>query len=290
MLTSNQEQLVYWITERESIRKKKEAGLPAPWSDNPVMQETYFCNVNREDDKVTKWIRENWTYPTSSDFDLLGEDTSQVYDFAMVIARIFNLPATLEELKQPVGEDFDLYIWLEHAEQVLHERKQRGENVWNGAYIISTNGKKMDKASYCLMLLEKLANSPKVTHNCSTLHEAHLALMKVEGLASFLAAQVVADLKNTKDHPLSKAEDWFTFSAPGPGSLRGLSWFFEEKVSAKNYHAKIKEAYEILEFELPEEILDFLCFQNLQNCFCEYDKFMRVTNGTGRSKRKYKGK
>jgi hypothetical protein len=44
-----------------------------------------------------------------------------------------------------------------------------------------------------------------------------------------------------------------------------------------------------LEFELPEEILEFLCFQNLQNCFCEYDKFMRVTNGTGRSKRKYKG-
>lgn len=282
MLTPNQEQLVYWITERESIRKKKEAGLFAPWSDNPVMQETYFCNVNREDDKVTKWIRQNWTYPC----DALGEECSDYYDFAMIVARIFNLPSTLEELQQPI----ETYHWLEHAEQVLRERKQRGDNIWNGAYIISTNGKKMDKVSYCLTLLEKLANSPKVTHNSPTLHEAHQALMKVEGLASFLAAQVVADLKNTEGHPLSKAEDWFTFSAPGPGSLRGLSWFFEEKVSAKNYHAKIKEAYKILEFELPEEILDFLCFQNLQNCFCEYDKFMRVTNGTGRSKRKYKGK
>lgn len=281
MLTPNQEQLIYWITERESIRNKKEAGLPAPWSDNPVMQVTYFCNVNREHDKVTKWIRQNWTYPC----DTLGEECSEYYDFAMIVARIFNLPSTLEELQQPI----ETYHWLEHAEEVFHDRKQRGDNIWNGAYIISTNGKKMDKASYCLMLLEKLAKSHKITHNCSTLYEAHQALMKVEGLASFLAAQVVADLKNTVGHPLNKAEDWFTFSAPGPGSLRGLSWFFEEKVSAKNYHEKIKEAYEILEFELPEEILEFLCFQNLQNCFCEYDKFMRVTNGTGRSKRKYKG-
>lgn len=283
MLTPNQEQLIYWITERESIRKKKEAGLPAPWSDNPVMQETYFCNVNREDDKVTRWIRQNWTY----DLSIHGDD--MFYDFDIIVARIFNLPDCLEELKQPTTF-YSPYDWISDAEFTLAERKQRGENVWNGAYIISTNGKKMDKASYCLMILEKLANSPKVTHNCSTLYEAHQALMKVEGLASFLAAQVVADLKNTVGHPLSKAEDWFTFSAPGPGSLRGLSWFFEEKVSAKNYHAKIKEAYEILEFELPEEILEFLCFQNLQNCFCEYDKFMRVTNGTGRSKRKYRGK
>lgn len=280
MLTPNQEQLVYWITERESIRKKKEAGLPAPWSDNPVMQETYFCNVNREDDKVTKWIRQNWTYPC----DVSGEECADYYDFSMIVARIFNLPSTLEELQQPI----ETHHWLQHAEQVFYERKQRGDNIWHGAYIVSTNGKKMDKVSYCLMLLEKLATSPKITHSCSTLYDSHQALMKVEGLASFLAAQVVADLKNTVGHPLSKVEDWFTFSAPGPGSLRGFSWFFEEKVSAKNYHAKIEEAYEILEFELPEEILEFLCFQNLQNCFCEYDKFMRVTNGTGRSKRKYK--
>ena len=57
MLTPNQEQFIYWIKERESIRLKKDAGLPSPWTDNKVMQETYFCNINRENDNVTKWIR-----------------------------------------------------------------------------------------------------------------------------------------------------------------------------------------------------------------------------------------
>lgn len=282
MLTANQEQMVYWITERDLIRQQKEEGLPAPWSDNPVMQETYFCNVNREDDKVTKWLRTNWTYPRND----WGEECAKYYDFAMIVARIFNLPSTLEELQQPVETRY----WLEHAEEVLFDRKARGDNIWNGAYIVSTNGKKMDKATYCLGLLKKLALNLNITDNCISLAEAHKRLMGVEGLASFLAAQVVADLKNTKNHPLSKAPDWWSFSAPGPGSLRGLSWFFEEQVTAKTYRLKIQEAYDLLEFELPDHILDILCMQNLQNCFCEYDKFMRVTNGTGRSKRKYNGR
>jgi len=171
----------------------------------------------------------------------------------------------------------------------LEARRDSGKKIWNGAYIISTNGKKIDKLTYCLGLLKKVADNPNITGNCYTLESAHAQLMKVEGLASFLAAQVVADLKNTNGHNLENAVDWRTFSAPGPGSLRGLEWFWEEKVTQRNYQDKIKQAMEILEFELPDSILDILCMQNLQNCFCEYDKFMRVTNGTGRSKRKYAG-
>ena len=277
MLTFNQKQLVYWITEREWIRTRKELGQPKPWSMNPVMQETYFCNVNREDDKVTKWLRENWTYQAAP----------EVYDFAMVVARIFNLPDTLGEIGQPM---VDLDNWLWDADTILSNRKVYNKRIWNGAYIISTNGKKIDKLSYCLSLLDKVAINPRITYNCKTLKEAHTELMKLEGLASFLAGQVVADLKNSPGHPLQQAPDWNSFSAPGPGSLRGLEWFWEEKVTGKNYQDRIQEASQILEYELPESILDFLCMQNLQNCFCEYDKFMRVTNGTGRSKRKYKGK
>lgn len=289
MLTYNQNQMIYWIHERENIRQQKEAGIPKPWSDNKVMQETYFCNVNREDDRVTKWIRNNWTYPVMLDQFDFEESTAKVYTFSIVVARIFNQPDTLGDLMQPIDFDFDLNLWLENAETVLAERKADGKRIWNGAYIISTNGKKMPKADYCLYLLEQLAKSPDIVDNCTTLSQAHKELVKVEGLASFLAGQVVADLKNTKGHPLNSAPDWFTFSAPGPGSLRGLSWFWEETITGKNYQRAIDNAYELLEYELPDKTLKFLCHQNLQNCFCEYDKFMRVTNGTGRSKRKYQG-
>lgn len=271
------ERMIYWITERENIRKKKEAGLPAPWTNDKVMAETYFCNVNREDDRVTRWIRNNWQYPTG--------DAIEFYDFDMIVARLFNQPNTLEKLGQPSKYGYD---WIERARTILFDMKSRGERIWNAAYIVSTNGKKLDKITYILNLLDTLAICPTVTHNAQTLREAHQSLMEVEGLASFLAAQVVADLKNTKGHPLQEASDWKSFSSHGPGSLRGLGWFFGRKVTAKNYQECIEEAYSILELELPDEILEILCFQNLQNCFCEYDKFMRVSNRTGRSKRKYK--
>ena len=46
--------LVYFITEREAIRLKKEAGEPKPWTSDPILQQYRFCNVRRMDDKVSK--------------------------------------------------------------------------------------------------------------------------------------------------------------------------------------------------------------------------------------------
>lgn len=282
MLTANQSKLVYWITERDCIRLLKEGNSPKPWSSDPIFQVTYFTNVNREDDKVTKWIRHNWNYRYAE---------PGVHELAMIIARIFNQPDTLFEIGYPADGNLDEWLWV--AEDVLEARKERGEKLWNGAYIISTNGKKMDKLRYCLNLIENLLplsiSGLEEISKYETLEEAHKQLMKVEGLASFLAAQVVADLKNSDGYALREASDWWSFCSHGPGSLRGLSWFWEETVTPKTFHKKIFEAYEILQWELNADILEILCMQNLQNCFCEFDKYMRVLNGTGRSKRKYSG-
>lgn len=276
-MTPNQKLFIHWIKERWYILQHKKTGHPAPWSKDPIFQVTYFTNVNREDDKVTQWIRNNW---------LLDGRSAPVYELAMVTARLFNNPDTLAELEPPAAPAED-WLWL--ISDQLENRKERGEKLFNGAYIVSTNGKKIDKLTYVLSLLDQMLDLNERIAKTETLKEAHKVLMSYTGLASFMAAQVIADLKNTPKHHLSKAKDWWTFSAPGPGSLRGLSWFFEEKITAKNYDEKIKAAYEFVEYELPEVILDFLCNQNLQNCFCEYDKYMRILNGTGRSKRKYNG-
>jgi len=295
MITHNQEQMIYWVKERESIRIKKEQGLPAPWSDNPVMQTVYFCNVNREDDKVTKWILENWKYDGSGcpNFQNGNKDHYKThFTLAIIIARIFNKPSTLERLLQPLGHNhyFEHNGYFDHIEETLEDMQLDGDTIWNGAYIVSTNGQKIDKATYCINLFKEVAEwHLDVVDNCKTLAEAHVALMGIRGLASFMAGQVVADLKCSEGHPLQNAPDWYSFSAPGPGSLRGLNWFFDETVTAKNYHCKMQEAYDILYMELPEDIIDILSMQNLQNCMCEFDKFMRVTEGKGRSKRKYKG-
>jgi len=260
---TRQELLAYWISEREKIRLKKEAGDRKPWSDDPVFQNTYFTNVHREDDRVTRWIRENYTLA------LYGGK----YEYSMVVARIFNRPSTLEYLKLDLVP-FNLSRIYERLDQWRIHRN----TTWGNAYVITTNGVPMEKLLYCLELIGKVYDMEFKYGDCRTTWDF---LQKVNGLGSFLSAQVVADLKNTEGHPLFVASDKETFSAPGPGSLRGLAWFFETKVRPGDYQFLIQEAKSILGWEGD--------MQDLQNCFCEYDKYCRVAYGTGRSKRRYAG-
>ena len=54
--------LIKWfIAERESIRIQKDAGKPGPWTKDHVLANSKFCNIFRQDDKVSRWIFENCT-------------------------------------------------------------------------------------------------------------------------------------------------------------------------------------------------------------------------------------
>ena len=45
--------------EREAIRRRRLAGQPWPWTDDPVFQTWSFCNVHRENDRTTAWFRDH---------------------------------------------------------------------------------------------------------------------------------------------------------------------------------------------------------------------------------------
>jgi hypothetical protein len=264
------ELLAYWISERERIRVKKERGDKRPWSEDQVFQWTYFCNVHREDDRVTRWIRKNYTP------DLFGEH----YETAIVAARLFNWPPTLETIQFSIVPSPHLKLW-----QVLTDLQAQKEKIWGGAYLITTHGRKMSKIDYCVELLQKVIDITPASCQPNCLDYWHW-FKRVDGLGSFLCAQIVADLKNTKGHPLEAATDWMYFSAPGPGSLRGLSWFHERKITPSNYQEAIEEVKSYIENRLGEPYFT-MCMQDMQNCLCEYDKYCRVLTGTGRSKRGY---
>lgn len=268
-------EFAYWIAERENVRDAKESGQPKPWSEDPVFQTTYFCNVDREHDKVTRWIRTH--------LDLCMEERSAAAN--LVLARMVNKPDSLRNMEWP----FDKFSTYNRG-NFLTVMSQPG--AWGSAYIVSTNGRAQPKHEYIAGLLEQAFEQlygPPATVLGGTLASAHAALQRVSGLGSFMAAQVVADLKNTKWHPLYTAMDWYTFSAYGPGSLRGLSHFHGRKVTPAKYPEAIASARQWVQSTYPG-LIEGLCNQNLQNCFCEFDKYVRVATGTGRSKRKYNGR
>lgn len=288
--TNPKELLAYWIEEREKIRQFKEAELPKPWSDDWVFQQTYFCNVRREDDRVTRWIRWNWSP------DKIGWDD---YEYAMVVARFLNWPDTLEHLTY-VREP-------EHIYGVLQDLAEAGKKVWGNAYVVTTHGLPMGKAAYlcqrvlpavydCVGAGRWLGQYAASGPNLARRYEDYKLF---EGMASFMSAQVIADLKNTPGHPLYEADDWYSWSAMGPGSLRGLEWFHGKPVprSDRAYNEAINEVKEYLLIHHPKAAIHLMQgaenavnMQDLQNCLCEFDKYMRVKTGKGRSKRGYAGK
>ena len=274
---SNLDKFTYWINERYAIYLRKEIHkLNKPWSEDPVFQNTYFCNVHRENDRVTRWIRQNFP---------LG---FPIPEFNMIVARFVNKPSSLELMGWP----FHKWEEVEETDFLFH-MSQKGS--WGSAYIVSTNGRAMPKHEYISGLLsaacEQLSAKPLPT----TCLAASAALRGIQGLASFMSGQIVADLKNTVGHPLSHATDWWTFVAPGPGSLRGMTWIYGDPnegkdLKARDFHRCMPYLRKQVDQDLEYSWIPRFCNQDLQNCLCEFDKYMRVSTGSGRSKRKYNGK
>lgn len=245
---------------------------------DPIIQKYRFCNVRREDDRVTKWIAANWREPY--------KDSPNLW-FAMAAARLLNLPSSLAAIGFPVP-------WQpERVKEELHRRKAARLKNFNAAYIVSTNGVPMDKIDYIVdFVLNPLWRKRVSISNAlrgATLEQAHYLLEQQPGLGSFLAAQIVADLKYTP--VLEQAEDWHTFAASGPGSRRGLNRVLDRDPnhpygSEANWRRHLGELREKLLRLLPPELQ--LHAQDVQNCLCEFDKYERARLGEGRPKQLYK--
>ena len=82
--------------ERERIRMRREAGEPAPWSDDPIFQQGRFLNVFREDDRGSKAIH-RFVKPVSQDLPRLVH--------ALFFARWCNRQSTLDALSVEMLDD-----------------------------------------------------------------------------------------------------------------------------------------------------------------------------------------
>jgi 5-hmdU DNA kinase, helical domain len=269
--------LLYWIQEREAIRLRRAAGQSRPWTNDPILDAWSFCNVRREHDRITRWIATNWREPHADDPDLF---------FAMAVARLVNWPDSLDAIGYPVPWN------REHFVTVLQARAAEGAKVWGEAYNISNAGKSLPKVEVVASALDKLWARHKVLRPRpdDSLHSFYGRLRDMDGFASFMAAQVVADTKYVE--PLRNARDWWTFAAPGPGSKRGLNRVLGRPVDAPwrdddAWRLALARLHEMIAPDLERIGVGRLCAQDLQNCLCEFDKYERTRLCEGKPKRKF---
>lgn len=268
--------LMHWITERHNIFVKRSLGKPSPWTADPILQAYRFCNVYRENDKVTKWIARNWRNSNRNDPDLW---------FAMLVARYINEPGTMALLGYPVP-------WIPRRfTSAVEIRKEQGKNVFNAAYIISTGGLSIPKHEYLSSFFTRVWENRKRLRprEAMTLREYCDLLVAERGLGRFMVGQIIADLKYVQ---LRDAKDWWSFAISGPGSRRGMNRLMGNPVKQnwreEDWFEELKLLRKIVNANLPRK-MEPLHGQDLQNCLCEFDKYLRAKTGEGRPKQKFQG-
>lgn len=271
------QRFIAFVIERHRIYERRKEGKPAPWTKDPILATYRFCNVYRELDRVTLWIAGHWRGPFSAYEDLW---------FAMVVARLINHPDTLAQMPLPGRWNRAQFL------KAIHQRQEVGQKAYGSAYIVSTNGTTGDKAEYLAdhvlapMWEQRKELRPRATDSLASYYGR---LIKMQGMGTFMAAQVIADLKYAD--MLIHAKDWWTFAASGPGSRRGMSYLmgFSGGMTWKEHEWKdaLKELSVLVTPHIKQAKMARLHNQDLQNCLCEFSKYWRTQAGRGRPKQKF---
>ena len=265
------EVMKYWMAEREKIKLAKESGITKPWTMDPILQHFKFCNVRREDDRVTRWFAANWRNEFYWD--------SPNFIPAMILGRTINWPMTLGHLGFPHKWDYDVML------SKLDEIQGKGEKVYTGAYMITAGPPGVRKNEWVLGNADSyFTNIPVVDPKSIRRSWECLIEAKYPCVGPFIAGQVIADLKQTKH--LKEATDWYTWAAIGPGSARGLN-----RLWGRDLNYSLSQNQGLFEMREVRQTLrrEDLCLQDIQNCLCEFDKYMRVKLGQGKPRAGYQG-
>lgn len=272
------ELMVHWIIQREKIRSHKEMGMKPPWTEDSILDRYRFCNVRRMDDRVSKWLYDNWYKPYYNHPNML---------YATGLARFINLPASLNEITGLVfgpGKGYPNYSLIKKA---LRKRRDAGNVIFNGAYMVRGNDGQ-DKIESVVDFYVKGLRDAEQSIDRSSMENTHAAIQSCYGMGSFMAGQIVADLRWAMD---GSWRDKMTWAPIGPGSQRGLNRVLErptnQSMKQEEFLGLLQELIRKLSSKLPRPIVVRLEAHDYQNVLCETDKYLRTLYNEGRPKQKY---
>jgi hypothetical protein len=304
VFTERVAELARYMEERQGILRKRQQGLPRPWTEDPILRDNRFCNVYREDDRVTIWTRENIRKPFKNHPHLW---------LMLAIARYINWPPTLAELMRAHAWPSDTDWQPSLMTGVLEGLAEVGKKVYTGAYMIRAESDPRQpwytwtKHKYIAeVVIGKLwKNREEIVAKLNLFQDnlqscwSILQAQKYTGWGPFMAYEWVTDLRHTRY--LRAANDIFAWANAGPGAIRGLNRIhgrllvtqptpeqtcceMQELMRELNY----LESSSFTELFGPPG-LDPPRFEmrDIEHTLCEFDKYQRIKLGQGKMRAKY---
>ena len=276
----------FWrfICERHAIFVRRHLRHePPPWTQDPLLQNGYFCNIYRDLDRVTRWLTINVLPGGAKAPALSAEDCA----FNVLVYRRFCRPDVFMEIGG--ARPMRVYDW-DAVSATLRKREQRGERLFTGAFILSNAGSHQPKRELVTQHLRQTANMwsvlwPEVAA-AGSLEVAHSRLLAPPGMGPFLAYEALIDYCNARlvRHSL---DDWAYI---GPGALRGAALVYGREMcrrAALELASHLRDEQEMMRRTAGVMLAGpRLTLENIEQALCEWAKYNRLLK-TGRIKRRY---
>lgn len=289
---------LFWqfIHERQEIWQKRILRKePPPWTSNKILQKQRFTNVYRELDPGTQYVIHNVLERDAPKPDKI---------FNTMFYRLVGRSETHSALGFLNLTTFDP---ISVEQQMKYIRDVERKPPFTAAYMVGAYTKmgSHDKVENIVRLFtcihENFSQLYKQIDECTSAQEVYAVLKSVYGFGNFLSYQVLVDLL----YPLAvygnkpllpyTHDDW---ASAGPGAQRGILLLL--KPSASFSHVQImrwlreNQHKEFKRFNIKFPYLRDECqnsvdisLANIQNCLCEFHKYVKISEGTGRGRRKF---
>lgn len=287
------------MQERMNIfwkRHDNDTFLHSHLTNDPILAEYKFTNVYRVCDRVSQYLVRNVIYDDSISF------THSDVILRTLLFKIFNRIDTWEYLEKRMGIITCKNFNRKEIAQLLKERIQE-QPIFSAAYLMTgthksySTGYEYKHEKWLHMLDSEIMSDSTIDRilNSGSLSELYDILINCAFIGPFLAYQYAIDL-NYSD-VINFDENSFVMA--GIGAVRGIKKCFTDlgnyscedaiRYTADNiekYRDKYGYSFKNLYGRSPTLI-------DLQNCFCETDKYLRVkmpelSVGNKRIKQKFK--
>jgi hypothetical protein len=284
----------HFMNERMSIFWRKFYQDSSPWTDDNILLTNKFTNVYRSCDRVSQYLIRNVIYGSGNfnDRDVL---------FRILIFKIFNKIETWEYLEKNLGEISLSTFNVSYMSKLLSDRIAQTP-IFSAAYLMTgchnEYNKFNSKHERWLQMIEQIFIKERLFDKimmANSLRDVFLLLKGCPFIGDFLAYQYAIDFNYSEVIDF----DENSFVMAGIGAIRGLRKCFTDPAGYSNeelikytydnidlYRRRYDENEFINLFGREPKLID------LQNCFCETDKYLRVKMpelnlGNTRIKQKY---
>lgn len=267
----------YWTfaAERQHIYLSRLAGVRAPWSENPILARFKFCNAYRAADRVSQYLIREVVYDNR---EVDPEDLL----LRIVLFRLFSRPETWELLEAGGGVDCRA-LASGHLGEILDRAVARGERLYTGAFILCANrayGHPRKHQNHLALVTEmsRPGGLGAAVARAGSIGDLYEALRAYPLIGPFMAYQLAIDINYSELCDFDESEA----AVAGPGALRGIAKCFSDRAGLDPEQI-ILWMTERQDIEFKRLGIDFpglfgrpLQAIDIQNLFCEIDKYSRV--------------